>query len=40
MEDVTVYSLSGDAVTVHISQKTLYRVTTPTDDKVVNIGSF
>lgn len=32
MEDVIMYSLSGDAVIVHMSQKTLYEVTTPADD--------
>lgn len=40
MEDVVVYSLSGDAVITHISQKNLYGITTPAGDKVVNINSF
>ena len=40
MEDVIVYSLSGDAVITHLSQKTVYGVTTPAGDKVVNVNSF
>lgn len=40
MEDVIVYSLSGDAVVTHTSQKTPYGVTTPAGDKVVNINCF
>lgn len=35
-----MYSLSGDAVITHISQKTLYGVTAAAGDKVVNINSF